>query len=68
MNNQQTELIRVGIFWKNSSEDLVNLLKEADVQCISALEQGGYGEEVLTSDVGALRELADWFSCFIEVT
>ena len=68
MTNQQTELIRVSIFWKNSSEDLVSFLKEADVQRISVFEQAGHGEEVLTSNVDKLREHAEWFNCFIEVT
>lgn len=62
---------KVSIFWNRDSNDLSRLIvdelqNDSRVELIPAEQQGGSGEEVYTSDVSWLSNLAVRFNCSIE--
>lgn len=62
-------MIKVSVFWNDNSDQLADMLKylndtdEASVELIPAENQSGEGEEMMTSDLSALKGIAESFGC-----
>lgn len=64
---------KISIFWKNTSNDLINLLqrlRDSDINTslVSSTKYTGGGEELMCneSDIDNVRELASKFNCVID--
>ena len=62
-------MYKASIYWTSNSSNLTGLIDELEsdptVQFIPADQQDGDGEQVLTSDIAHLRELAAKFNCTV---